>query len=180
VAVSGSELSPAGEQLLTLYDESVGEVYGYLLKRCRNRADAEDLTSLVFLAAAEATSRRPPPDVTVPWLIGIARHKLVDHWRRSEREQRRIHAVAEAEPAVPDDPWDVELDILVARDVLATLGALHRAVLTLRYVDGLSVAEVARNLDRTVHAVESLLTRAKREFRETYLSAADGTTRGEP
>ena len=67
-----------------------------------------------------------------------------------------------------DDPWDAELDAAVAREVLAELGAHHRAALTLRYLDGLSVPEVARELDRTVHATEALLVRARRAFRSAY------------
>jgi RNA polymerase sigma-70 factor (ECF subfamily) len=52
--------------------------------------------------------------------------------------------------------------------VLATLGPHHRAALTLRYLDGLPVAEVARLLDRTVHATEALLVRARSAFRRSY------------
>src|SRR6201999_1555158 len=107
------------------------------------------------------------------WLIGIARHKLVDHWRRVERDQRRLTAVADAPaPASADDPWDGELDVLAARDPLEQLGAHHRAALTLRYLDGLSVPECASVLDRTVHATEALLVRAKRAFRDIYEEVA--------
>jgi RNA polymerase sigma-70 factor (ECF subfamily) len=173
VTVSGVDDQPAAAQLLELFDTAVGDVYGYLVKRCRNRVEAEDLTAEVFMAGAEAVRRTPPPDLTVAWLIGVARHKLVDHWRRLEREQRRLHAVA-AEPGPDtDDPWDVALDVLVARDVLGRLGADHRSVLTLRYVDGLGVADVAAAIDRTLHATEALLTRAKRAFRELYDDACD-------
>jgi len=52
--------------------------------------------------------------------------------------------------------------------VLAGLGPHHRAVLTLRYLDGLPVREVAEQLDRTPGAVEALLTRAKAAFRARY------------
>ena len=55
-----------GAALLALYDDAVGEVYGYLLARCRNRTVAEDVTSEVFMGAVDAvrrgtvaTSRRP-------------------------------------------------------------------------------------------------------------------------
>ena len=159
-----------GAALLALYDGAVGEVYGYLQGRCRNRTIAEDLTSEVFMAAVDAVARDTVTDVTTAWLIGIARHKLVDHWRRVEREQRRLRAVGD-EPgpdAAQDDPWDVHLDVLAARDVLEQLGAHHRAALTLRYLDGLSVPEVAAVLGRTVHATEALLVRAKRAFRALY------------
>lgn len=173
VAVPDVDDQPAAARLLELYDTAVGDVYGYLLKRCRNRVEAEDLTAEVFMAAAEAVRRSPPPDLTVAWLIGVARHKLVDHWRRTEREQRRLHAVANEPQIDTDDPWDPALDVLVARDVLARLGSDHRSVLTLRYVDGLPVADVASSIDRTLHATEALLTRAKRAFREAYDRTVD-------
>ena len=51
---------------------------------------------------------------------------------------------------------------------MAGLGPHHRAALTLRYLDGLSVPETAAALDRTVHATEALLMRAKAAFRKVY------------
>ena len=52
--------------------------------------------------------------------------------------------------------------------MLDRLGAHHRAALTLRYLDGLTVPEVARHLDRTLHATEALLVRARATFRRIY------------
>ena len=46
------------------------------------------------------------------------------------------------------DPWDVQLDVLAARGALEQLDAKHRTVLTLRYLDGLSVREVATVLEQ--------------------------------
>jgi RNA polymerase sigma-70 factor (ECF subfamily) len=170
VAVPSAAARDHGAALLALYDVAVGEVYGYLLARCRNRTVAEDVTSDVFMGAVDAVAKGGVESVTTAWLIGIARHKLVDHWRRVEREQRRLTAVAD-EPAAAsgeDDPWDAQLDVLAARDILEQLGAHHRSALTLRYLDGLSVPECAAELDRTVHATEALLVRAKRAFRARY------------
>jgi len=153
--------------LLSRYDEALPQVYGYLLARCRVAALAEDLTAETFLAAVAALRKPAAPDLSVAWLIGVARHKLADHWRREERERRGTAALA-AEPDPVDDPWDVHLDTIVAHDVLATLGPHHRAALTLRYLDGLPVPEVADCLGRTVHATEALLVRARSAFRKTY------------
>ncbi|MGI9031468.1 MAG: RNA polymerase sigma factor [Ilumatobacteraceae bacterium] len=163
-----------GAVLLSIYGDAVVEVHGYLHARCRNRDGAEDLTFEVFMGAVDGIRRRPATDVTTAWLIGIARHKLVDHWRRNEREQRRLRAVAD-DPMQdsPADPWDVELDALTAQDALERLGAHHRAALTLRYLDGLPVREVATVLERTEDATEALLVRAKRAFRVAY-----GSTEG--
>jgi RNA polymerase sigma-70 factor, ECF subfamily len=156
---------PAGEGagLLELYDRALPQVYGYLMARCADRALAEDLTAETFLAAA--SSRQEP--ISVGWLIGVARHKLADHWRGEARRQRLLEAVGEAAPE-NDDPWPATLDKLRAREVLAGLAPHHRAVLVLRYVDGLSVPETAVTLDRTVHATEALLVRARRAFRRRY------------
>ena len=168
--------SDQGLVLLALYDRALPQVYGYLNTRCGSVAVAEDLTSETFMAAVEAVQRDAVADLTVGWLIGVARHKLVDHWRRLEREERKLHAVETS----PDrrsqdeiDEWDELLDAARAREVLATLGPHHRAALTLRYLDGLRVFEVAEVLDRTVHATEALLVRARIAFRCAYGERSD-------
>jgi RNA polymerase sigma-70 factor (ECF subfamily) len=151
---------PDAPGLLELYDDALPQVYGYLLSRCGQRALAEDLTAETFLAAV-----RTEAQVSVPWLIGVARHKLVDHWRRQSREERSLALV---EPAT-EPPWeDCVLDAVTAHEVLGRLGPHHRAALTLRYLDGLPVPEVARLLDRTLHATEALLVRARAAFRRAY------------
>jgi len=172
--VSGQRLVRDGTpaRLLELYDQALPQVYGYLLSRCGQRALAEDLTAETFLAAVDAVRAGPAAaPVTTGWLIGVARHKLSDHWRRQAREERTLRAVAaEPDPAC-DDPWDARLDALRARDVLLRLGPHHRAALTLRYVDDLPVPEVAQVLGRTVHATEALLVRARSAFRTAYTAA---------
>ncbi len=161
-----------GGQLLALYDEAVGDVYGYLYRRCSSAALAEDLTSETFLAAVSAVTRgRAPSPFTVGWLIAVARNKLVDHWRRAEREERMLTLVGDDSRAgggAVDDTWDAVLDGALAHDALARLGPQHRSALTLRYLDGLTVPETAHCLQRTVGATEVLLVRARRAFRHAY------------
>jgi RNA polymerase sigma-70 factor, ECF subfamily len=153
--------------LLKLYDDALPHVYGYLLTRCGDTGLAEDLTAESFLAAVHAVRKPDAPDPSIPWLIGVARHKLADHWRRIEREQRGLRLL-DGEPEHFDDPWEAAVDRIQAHEVLEQLGAHHRAALTLRYLDGLPVPEVARHLDRTVHATEALLVRARAAFRRIY------------
>jgi RNA polymerase sigma-70 factor, ECF subfamily len=151
--------------LLELYDAALPHVYGYLLARCRDVPLAEDLTAETFLAAVAAV-RKPDAEVpSVPWLIGVARHKLADHWRRQEREERGLRLL---DGGATEDPWDEAIDAIRARAVLDELGPHHKAALTLRYLDGLPVPEVAGCLGRTVHATEALLVRAKAAFRRGY------------
>jgi RNA polymerase sigma-70 factor, ECF subfamily len=152
-----------------IYRRALPQVYGYLLPRCGSTVLAEDLTAETFMAAVAAVKqdRVRAAEVTVAWLVGVARHKLADHWRRAAREQRGLAAVAVL-AAEADDPWDEHLDVQVAHAALARLPGPQRAALTLRYLDGLPVGEVAVCLDRSVHATETLLVRARSALRRIY------------
>ncbi len=158
----------SGAELLALYDTALPQVYGYLLARCDGTAIAEDLTAETFLAVVDATRDDHPPTMSIPWVVGVARHKLVDHWRRKARDERRLRALAEDDIAPHEDQWEKQLDSVRARETLSRLGAHHRAALTLRYLDDLPVREVAALMERTVHATEALLVRARRAFRRAY------------
>lgn len=157
-----------GRALVDLYDEALPDVYGYLASRCGSAAVAEDLTSETFLAAVDAVRRGTVPQLSVPWLIGVARHKLVDHWRRQGRDRDVL------EPAPdPVDDWEVRLDQMLAHATLAELGPHHRSALVLRYLDGLPVREVAACLGRTEGATEVLLVRARAAFRARYENGSE-------
>jgi RNA polymerase sigma-70 factor, ECF subfamily len=161
----------AGGELLALYDRALPSVYGYLRARCDTDSLAEELSAETFLAAVDAVRKPNPPALDVPWLIGVARHKLADHWRRRARENRNLQAVGVGEPV--DDPWDVELDAIRARSVLERLAPQHQAVLTLRYLDDLPVSRVAELVGRSVHATEGLLVRARSAFRRAYTDTGE-------
>jgi RNA polymerase sigma-70 factor, ECF subfamily len=163
-----SDVDPAAASaFVALYRQALPEVYGYLIHRCGDTAVAEDLTSETFLAACRVLKQGDVTTVGVPWLIGVARHKLVDHWRARERGER-LQGALETERVEEEDPWDATLERVRATDVLRSLGDHHRSALTLRYVDGLPVPEVAGILGRTIHATEALLVRARGAFRAAY------------
>jgi RNA polymerase sigma-70 factor (ECF subfamily) len=155
------------DPVVAIYAAALPRVYGYLLPRCGSAAVAEDLTAETFLAAVAASRQGSLAEVNVGWLVGVARHKLVDHWRRLEREQRSL-AAAEPELAEVDDPWDEWFDTEAAHAALARLPVMQRAALSLRYLDGLPVAEVAEHLGRSLHATETLLVRSRNALRQQY------------
>ena len=167
---SGGPANEGPARLLALYERALPQVYGYLVRRCGTDALAEDLTSDVFMAAAAALRTGAVEEIGVPWLIGTARHKLIDHWRRNERQRRAFTVVAGGETATASqqsgDPQHEPIATRHAHEVLEQLSAEHRSALTLRYIDGLAVSEVAAGLGRSVHATESVLQRAKAAFRK--------------
>ena len=162
--------------MAAIYRRALPHVYGYLLSRCGSVSLAEDLTAETFMAAVATSQATAPPELTVAWLVGVARHKLADHWRNRAREQRTVAAAAASAPAeMIDDPWDEWLDTEAAYAALRCLNPHQRAALTLRYLDGLPVAEVARHLDRSLRATETLLARAKGAMRRQYQEERHGS-----
>jgi RNA polymerase sigma-70 factor, ECF subfamily len=148
------------------YEMALPRVYGYLVHRCGSVTVAEDLAQETFLAAVAELKRGRSVESPLPWIFGIARHKLLDHYRREERRARQAAA------AVPDAvtlPGETDGRALSA---LAAVPPAQRIALVLRHADGLSVPEVATVLGRSVEAVESLLARGRVGFREAYLKGA--------
>ena len=111
--------------MVAIYRVALPQVYGYLLLRCGSVAVAEDLTAETFMAAVAATKQRRVQEVTVAWLVGVARHKLVDHWRRVAREQRGLAAVEHDEVDF-EDPWEEVLDVDAAHAALSRLSVPQR------------------------------------------------------
>jgi RNA polymerase sigma-70 factor, ECF subfamily len=169
---NGTQLA---DHLLDLYPRALPAVYGYVRSRCGDESLAEDLTAEAFLDAVRAIRAGTVADLTVAWLMVVARRRLVDHWRHQAVEQRHLQRVGH-DAAEPVDPWDQHLDVVRTRAALALLGPHHRAALTLRYLDGLPVAEVAEHLGRGLHATEALLQRARHALRRAYLEG--GTDAG--
>jgi len=147
------------------YDATLPRVYRYLFHRCgRNRELAEELTQQTFVEALR-THARTSTDDPVSWLIGIARHRLADHFRVLERRERgHLRLLARSGPATVAWLGEGEPDDLLV-EALRALPAAQRAAVVLRYVDDLPVREVARLLDRSEGAVESLLSRGREALR---------------
>jgi RNA polymerase sigma-70 factor (ECF subfamily) len=154
------------------YDDALPRVYGYLLHRCSGRVQvAEDLTQETFLAAVRELRRGRRVEAAIPWVYGIARHKLIDHYRRQERAERLVGGAAGDAPETSlDASASATRDDLL--EALESLPAAQRAALVLRHADGCSVPEVAEALGRSIEAVESLLARARVGFRQAYGEAS--------
>ncbi|MEQ1873931.1 MAG: RNA polymerase sigma factor [Ilumatobacteraceae bacterium] len=162
-------LSPKDEpidQATALADarSALVEVYRYLHHRCGSKSLAEDLSSEAVLAAIDRLLAGEIERITVAYVVGIARHKLVDHWRRADRSRRHLELLHNRE-----EIWtDVAFEPDRSAATLAGLSPMHRAALTLRYIDDLRVPDVASLLGRSVASTETLLMRAKRAFRDEY------------
>ncbi len=127
-----------------------------------------------LLAAARRYREGEAGVVTVAWIMSVARNKLLEHWRRSEREQHRLRLMWSSQrESLVSWPEEASSSPERALGVLRQMAPIHQAVLTLRYLDDLTVPDVARELGRSLHATESLLARAKAAFRRAFEECCD-------
>ncbi len=158
------------------YDATLPRIYGYFFHRCGGiTATAEDLTQETYLAAVRELRQGITPVTPLPWLYGIARHKLLDHYRATNRRESEVSPLGDESDAIPDPSLDLARseDRLRLAAALAGLPESQRAAVTLHHVDGLSVAEVARHLEKSPTAVESLLARGRATLKR-LLQEEDG------
>lgn len=156
------------------YEQALPRVYRYLFSRCgRDSELAEELTQQTFVEGLRHRADFHGGSDPVTWLCAIGRRKLVDHYRRSGRDAVGRLRMAAEWPDRQGSVWsehDVRSDVEAA---LAELPGEQRIVLVLRYLDQLSVREIASAINRSEKATESLLTRARGAFRRAYGSQTD-------
>lgn len=151
------------------YEASMPRVYAYLLSRTAgDGALAEELTQQVFVDALAALPRYEGSAESVTWLITIAQRRLVDHWRRLGRVQRRHEALSLARRNEDLTAWQATESGSLVRDSLDSLPGDQRIALILFHVDGLPVRAIARLMRRSEGATESLLRRARVGLRREF------------
>ena len=152
------------------YERALPRIYGYVFSRCgRDQELAEDLTQQTFLEVVRTHERFAGDADPLTWACGIARHKLADHFRQRDVEERSRLRLVENLPS--EEEPDEEAAIAEREQIaaaLVSLPALQRAVLVFTALDGLTCREVGELIGRTEGAVESLLHRARASFKRAY------------
>jgi len=142
-----------------------------------DREAASDITQDVALAVLRGLHRLSTPESFDAWVRRIA----VRHSIRAARRRRFLVGVEypldEAETSVRETPGtDTVLLRATLREALADLSARQRAAIGLRYIHGLSDAEIAAALGCRAGTASSLLTRARDLLRKSGLLAFEGGT----
>jgi RNA polymerase sigma-70 factor (ECF subfamily) len=159
------------------YDRVLPRVFGYVLGHVQgSRELAEDITQQTFTDAIRGYRRFDRRSDSVTWLCSIARHKLADHWRRLERDERRRLRLIDtgADDGADARQWRSVDQREQVEAALGRLPASQRAALLLAYVDGMTVREIAQTLGRSEKAIESILSRGRASFRSAYGEIPDG------
>jgi RNA polymerase sigma-70 factor, ECF subfamily len=161
--IAAAQKDPA--RFTELYEEHFERVYAFVARRLRNRDDAEDVTSEVFRDALANIGKfewRGAPFAS--WLYRIASNAIADRWQRAAKEQGTALADDPRDESAHANPEEIENRARLFR-LAAALPDDQRRVIEMRFAEGRSIAEIARELSRTDGAVKQLQFRAIQNLR---------------
>lgn len=147
-----------------IYDQYVDRIYAYIYHRVGQAEQAEDLTGQVFMRMLEAIRAGQGWKTSFSgWLYRIAHNLVIDFYRR--RGRASFVDIDEAPPIVAtrDEPARQVQAKLDREDLRAALNQLteeQAQVITLRFLEGLSIAEVAAIMGKNESAIKALQYRA--------------------
>ena len=164
------------EAVVAAWRAESARLVGALTRMTRDVALAEDLAQDALVAALEQWPAAGVPDNPGAWLMTIAKRRGIDHFRRTDRHDRKVaelqHAAGEEGPMPDlDDLVDhIEDDVLrlMFLSCHPSLTPESRAALTLRLVGGLTTAEIARGFLTTEATMGQRISRAKKTLATTH------------
>jgi RNA polymerase sigma-70 factor (ECF subfamily) len=155
-----------------LYERYRDRVYWYLRTRTASADDAADLLQQVFLQALDRIDQyQPTQGPFVSWLFGIARHTASNHNRRRRATVSWDFVPEALRPASDDDPESQALrneSLTRLSGIFASLDGGKRELLVLRYVVGLSFAEIGPIVGKSEAATRQQVSRLLRALKEHY------------
>ena len=173
-----------------LYAEFSQPLWRHVARRLgSDAADVSDVLQEAFLAAARSAHGFDATRGSLwSWLRGIANNQLALHFRRSARhdDATRLQANATSSDGrlvkwldggpLPSDVLEAAETAALVRATLLELPDEYADLLTAKYVDDLSMEEIAKQEGGTAAATSSKLARARRAFREAFASQPQKTS----
>jgi RNA polymerase sigma-70 factor (ECF subfamily) len=151
-----------------LYLRYADNVYGYVASILRDEHEAEDVTQQIFAKLMTGLVKYEPRKVPFSaWILRVAHNAAIDHMR--SRRPVPIEEVRSPDVEADDTGYEKLLDL---REALDALPPEQREVIVLRFVCGLSPAEIAERIGRSEDAVHGLQHRGRRRLRSEMLALA--------
>lgn len=151
------------KKLTVLWADAQPKVAGFVGAFIHNFNDAQDVVQEVAKAAVEAIDSYDLDKPFTPWILGVARFKVIDHLRKHGKDRHifdndAINRVAGAYAKRNDELDDMKSALA---DCMQSLSKRERQALDLRYVDDAKPAEIAKQMSVNAVTARVLLHRIR-------------------
>ena len=148
-------------------------IRSFVSKKIDDDGVVEELTNDIMLAGITSLPNFNKKSSEFSWLCGIAKHKIIDYYRKKKIKTILFSACPIFEE-VADKALTPERDVLkneLKNEIKNTFKEMNKGykdILRLKYVEGLKVRQIANLMELSVKAVESKLIRAKKNFKKIW------------
>ena len=162
------------EAFIRVYDENVDDIHRFVYFKIGSREEANDLTSMIFLKAWNHIQNKTLEDAKTlrALLYKIARNAIVDYYRETgnkitaslDDEENKIDVVDESDN--PQEKIDRAADLELIKSKLPLLKEEYREIIIMRFINDLSIEEIAEISEKSNGNVRVILHRALTALRE--------------
>lgn len=137
-----------------LYRRFSDKVYAFILKKCQNQADAEDIMQKVFIKIHESKHLYKKEYKFEQWLFVIARTAVIDFFRTSSRYAKKISHLGNS-----SEPSAFSNNALAFSDSLEQLNKDQKEMLEMKYIDELTYQEMAEHFKKSEVSLRKAISR---------------------
>ena len=151
-----------------IYDKCIDKIYRFIFLKVSSREITQDLCSETFLRGWEAYKNNPKIDNPSAFLYRIARNLVIDYYRQKGRNQfvsPDTVAIVDPDPS-QEEKAVFNSDLGQVKAVLADLKEDYQNVIVWRYLDDLSIPEVAKMMEKSEDATRVTLHRALKALKD--------------
>jgi len=176
------------EAFIEAYDLFLNNIYRFVFFKVSNRETAEDITSQTFLKTWGYIQNNELKDhkTLKSLLYKVARNLVIDHYRQESRKQELSLDQEDSPVNLADDKQDLlkkmqlDGDMEMIGEKMNEIKDEYREVIVMRYVNELSIAEIAAILEKNSGNVRVLLYRALKTLRELVEQSGNSPRVSEP
>lgn len=149
------------------------KLFNYILRKVAKTEDSQELLQDTLFASLDAMRDYAGQSSLLTFLCAIANHKVIDFYRKKRLKQIIFSQMPSlgnlvSELLSPEERYNkTELKEKI-KICFSQLPERYQTILRLKYVEGLTVLQIARDLKETVKSVESALFRARKAFANVF------------
>jgi len=161
--------------LLKLYAYFKKPLFLFVNRQLRDVQTSEEIVQDIFLASIDAMREKRQIKSISAYMYAIARHKIVDRLRRKKLKKILLSAIPEyvvnacAAVLFQEETRESEISDAVYH-TLKKIPNEYALIIRLKYIEGLSVSDIAAKLTMSFKSAESMLFRARKAFVRSYQS----------
>ncbi len=149
----------------TIYNKYINKIYRFVFYKTSSKEIAEDITSQTFLKLWEIIAGGGQIKTLQALLYQIARNLIIDHYRSKHNTEVPLEFELDSQAIHIDEKIHSKIDNELLRPAVMKLKEEYREVVILRYIEELSITEIAKIVDKSNGNVRTLTHRALAELK---------------